>query len=280
MKRYLLAFSLCLVLTILAPLVALPVSAKNLNLPDGADRIYYGNGGGTVDIAVTPHSTSTPLPTGYPTSLDAMRFKFLHVEMPNADQSFDTLTVFLHIKLTGSTEYSWQPFMVVTDNADYAQFAETWLRGSLVRWNVPPNYPYQPAFPTHNVQLVNDDELSVERHGNSVSVKLTAEQIIERPSPVLPLTNPPLQSTFKFPAFTLELKKVGEGSMFNVDSDILNDYTDASGYTYVFESMGFDATAVFTAQPLSTGQLLRTGATSNAGVAMKLVHTYFPPVDT
>ena len=276
-KEILLVSMILLMLVILTPMVVMPVSAKNLNLPEGADRVYYGNGGGTVDIAITPNSASTPLPTGYPPSLDAIRLKFSHIEMPNADESFDTLIVFVHIKLQGATEHSWQPFIVVTDSADYAQFAETFLRGSLVRWNVPPNYPLQPAFPTNNVQLVNDDELSVVRQGNSVTVKLTAEQIIERPNPVLPLTNPPKQTTFIFPAFTLDLNKIGKGSMHIVDSDTLNDYTDASGYSYVFESMGFEANAVFTIQPLSTGQQLLTGATSNAGVVMNFIHTYYPP---
>jgi hypothetical protein len=258
----------------------MPTFAKNLNLPNGADRVYYGNAGGTVDIAITPNSASTPLPTGYPPSVTAMRFKFMHNEMPNAGESFDVLTVFFWMSTRnadGSTNPpSWQPFMVVTDNPAFAQFSELFFRGSLVKWNVPPNYPLQPAFSTNNVQLVDDDDLSIVRHGNSVTIKLTAEQTLERPIPVTPLTNPPVQATFKFPAFTLELNKAGEGSTHSVDSDTLNDYPDASGYTYVFEMMGFDATAVFNAQPLSTGQPLRTGATSNGGVAMKLTHTYFP----
>ena len=273
--------------------VATPVFAKNLNLPDNADRLYYGNGGGTVDIAVlnvkaTPQPPGTlPFPTGYPTSITAMRLKFMHVEMPNADQSFDFLTVFFLMKVTKSdstlSDPSWQPFMVVTDSAEYAQFSELFYRGSLVKWNVPPNYPFSPAFATNNVQLVDDDELSVVRHGNSVTVELKTEQILERPTPVTPVTNPAVQATFKFPAFKLELTKADGGSIYTLDSGKLpsptdlNYYYGSSQYSYNFEATGFNANAVFTAQTLSTGQQLQTGATSNAGLAMNLIHTYYPP---
>jgi hypothetical protein len=278
-KKQVIALSTCILLALMIASAAniTPALAKDLNLPYGADPIYYGNGGGTVEIAITPNSASTPLPTGYPPSLDAMRFKFVHVEMPNADLSFDVLVVSFHMKLTGAPEFSWQPFMVVTDNAEYAQLCETFYRGTLTQWNVPPNYPLQPAFATRNVQLVADDELSVVRHGNSVTVQLTAEQTLDRPIPVLPLTNPPVQQTFKFPAFSLELNKANGGSMHTVETGTLTGYTDASGYTYNFESMGFNANADLQFERLSTGQTLLSGATSNAGVAMNLIHTFYPP---
>jgi hypothetical protein len=298
MKKNLLAVCMfLLLLTILTPIVALPVSAKNLNLPNDADRVYYGNGGGSVDIAVlnvkvtppTPQPPGTlPFPTGYPTSITAMRLKFMHVEMPNADQSFDFLTVFFLMRVTKQdgtlSDPAWNPFMVVTDNAEYAQFSELFYRGSLVKWNVPPNYPFSPVYPTNNVQLVEDDDLSVVRHGNSVTVELKAEQLLERPSPLIPPGN--IQAKFLFPAFKLELTKADGGSTKWVDSGKLpsptdsNYYYGSSQYSYYFEAMGFNANAVFTAQTLSSGQQLATGATSNAGLAMNLIHTYFPPVDT
>jgi hypothetical protein len=202
--------------------------------------------------------------------------------MPNADQSFDFVTVFFLMRITKSDgslgDPSWQPFMVVTDSEEYAQFSELFYKGSLVKYNPPTNTP---LYATNNVQLVDDDELSVVRHGNSVTVELKTEQLLERPSP----TNL-AQTKFLFPAFKLELTKADGGSMVTVDSGKLpsptdsNYYYGSSEYSYYFEAMGFNANAVFTAQTLSSGQQLQAGATSNAGIAMKLVHTYFPPVDT
>jgi len=279
---------LLLIATILASLIALPVSAKDLNLPDGADRVYYGNGGGSVDIAIlnvkaTPQPPGTlPFPTGYPTTITAMRLKFMHVEMPNAGQSFDFVTLFFLMRITKSdgtlADPSWQPFMVVTDNAQYAQFMELFFRGSLAKYSPPPTTPPTPLYATNNIQLVDDQDLSVVRHGNSVTVELKTEQLLERPS----LTSLP-QTKFLFPAFKLELTKADGGSTNWVDSGKLpsptdsNYYYGSSQYSYYFEGMGFNANAVFTAQTLSSGQQLATGATSNAGVAMNLIHTYYPP---
>jgi hypothetical protein len=253
-------WGILLVLGIIASVaVFMPASAKNLNFPPGADRVDYINGGGTVDIAL-----NAPLPANYPPSATIMRLKFMHVEMPNADLSFDAVIVFFYMKLTGATDYTWQPFAVITDNQNYATFCETFWRGSLIKWNIPPPPPIYPptAVGTNNVKLVSDDVLTVERHGNSVSVNLKSEQ---------PLTRPVTGYTFMLPAFSLELKKVG-GSAHDIQTDTLNWYADASGYTYVFDTMGFKANAVFS----STGAL-KTGATSDAVVVMHGTHTFYPP---
>jgi hypothetical protein len=249
-----------LILAMLSSSAALmPVSAKNLNFPPGADRVDYITAGGTVDIALT-----APLPTNYPPSATIMQLKFMHTEMPNADLSFDAVIVFFYMKLTGAQDYTWQPFAVITDNQDYATFCETFWRGSLIKWNIPPPPPVYPptAVGTNNVKLVSDDVLTVERHGNSVSVNLKNEQ---------PLTRPVTGYTFWLPAFSLELNKVG-GSAHNIQTKTLDYYADASGYTYIFDTIGFNANAVFS----STGAL-KTGSTSNAVVVMHGTHTFFPP---
>jgi hypothetical protein len=261
--------------------VLMPVSAKTNHLPAGADRVDYIDGGGTVDIALT-----VPLPTNYPQSATIMRLKFMHAEksivqdLPQirdcheiserecrhkskADLSFDTLLVFFYMKITGATEYTWQPFAVITTSQEYATFCETFWRGSLVKWNVPPPPPVYPptAVGTNNVKFVSDEVLSVERHGNCVKVNLNVEQQLMRP-----VTG----NIFTLPSFSLKLNKVGCLSPY-LETGTMTGYADASGYTYKFDTMGFNANAVFS----SSGTLI-TGATSNAAVVMHGTHTFFP----
>ena len=274
--------TLILAMMLSSAVTLMPVSAKTNHLPAGADRVDYIDGGGTVDIALT-----APLPTNYPPSATMMRLKFMHVEksiiqdLPQiqdchkiserkcchklkADQSFDTLLVFFYMKLTGATVFTWQPFAVITTSQEYATFCETFWRGSLIKWNIPPPPAVYPptAVGTNNVKFVSDDVLSVERHGNCVKVNLNVEQQLMRP-----VTG----NLFTLPSFSLKLTKDGSISPY-LETGAMTGYADASGYTYNFDTIGFNAKAVFS----SSGTLI-TGATSNAGAVIHGTHTFFPP---
>lgn len=246
-------------------IVIMPVSAKNPKLPSGADRVDYLSAGGTIDITLT-----APLPENYPPSATIMRLKFIHAEFSkcenynchrNCHQGFDSLLVFFYMKLTGATEFTWQPFAVITDSRKYATFCETLWTGTLMRWDVPPNYPY-PAVSTNNVIHVCDDVLSVERHGTCVKVRLSSDQQLMRPTGV----------TFTLPAFCLKLYR--DGAFVHEKETIqYTGWTGASGYTFEHDDSGFISKGVFK----SNGALI-TGATSNAVSLMHGTHTYFPPV--
>jgi hypothetical protein len=241
-------------------------SAKNLNLPAGADWIEYYNAGGTADIAITT------VPTGFPSTTTAMEFRFVHVEMPNSDVSFDSLIVFIYAIQTVQSVRSWIPIAVITTSADAKTQAETFWSGTPMKldaslysgtpFNIPPSLWV--AFSTNNVKLVSEDALKVQRHGNDVTVNLNTPQTIKR---ALSTT------TFTLPAFNLELKNYGE-SIHHLGQATMTGYKGASGYTIVHDEVGFKATGMFTT---STASVLFGAPVQDATLWMHGSHTFYPP---
>ncbi len=257
MKKAIVAFVSVLALTMFLTASAL-TNAKNMNLPANADRINYIDAGGEANVTLVK-----PLPSSnWPPTADGMSLKFIHVEIPNEGVSFDQLAVFLHIKLTGATVLSWQPMAIITTNADEVAFQRALWYGSLVRWDVPANYPY-PAVSTNNVILVPEGVLSVERHGNGITVNLNSPQPIgiQRPT----------NQVFYLPNFSLKLDKVG-GSIHSERTIVWSGYTGASGYTMVADAMGFAGTGVFTCAGLNTGPV------TDAAIQMQATQTFYPPL--
>ncbi len=237
-----------------------PALAKNLNLPPGVEIIDYINAGGQADIPILQ-----PLPSNYPASTTDMRLSFKHVEMPNAGLSFSGLLVQLRILTANATTYSWQPFAYITTNADEEQFVKKVWSGTFINFNAT-SIGLPASFSTYNVKVVSEDVLQVDRHGNSVTVKLNAPQQIKRPA------GPAVY--FTLPAFSLDLTKIDNAGSMQFSLVIeFKGYPNASNYTFVSESMGFAANGVFTC----SGLPLNTGPVTNAAVIMKGTHTYSPP---
>ncbi len=237
-----------------------PALAKNLNYSPGVEIIHYINAGGQADIPIL-----TPFPPNYPASTTDMRLSFNHVEMPNAGLSFSGLLVQLRIVVSGATTHSWQPFAYITTDANEEQFLKKVWSGSFINFDAT-SIGLPASFSTYNVKVVSEDVLQVDRHGNSVTVKLNAPQQIKRPaSPAV---------YFTLPAFSLDLTKVDNAGSNQYSLTVeFKGYPNASNYTFISESMGFAANGIFT----SSGLPLNTGPVMNAAVIMKGTHTYYPP---
>jgi hypothetical protein len=252
---------LLLIVGLLASAVALmPVNAKNLNLPDGANNIIYMDGAGIFKVPLIK-----PFPTNMPGTAQYMQVAFGHVKMPNSDLSFDQITIFFYMQTTKPdgtlNPPSLQPFAVITTNAQDQAFERIVWANSLVKYDatligLPASYS------TDNVIKVHPEDLKVERRGNSVSVCLNEPQQLERP-------NGPA-SYFTLPAFSASMEKIG-GSVHQEMSKTFTGYIGASGYTLVIDQMGFNGQTTFS----STGLL--TGATFESFISMNQINTYYPP---
>jgi hypothetical protein len=264
-----LVFSSILLLVIsmmMSSLTIMPVTAKNLNLPDGANNINYYNAGGQAEVALPAGMA------GFPTSATGMRFSVVHVEIPNSDTSFDSLLVWMYVKPTGFP-LGWYPFAIIISNANTEQveLLHNYWAGSFVNldatkyfMNPPANtIPFPANYGTDNVIVVEPGVLTVDRHGNSITVNLKEQQQFKRPFTTG--TNLPI------PAFTLELKAQGE-SIHGTETHAIVGIPGASRYTLVNEYMGFGATGTITGEGYLNGP-----AVNNAMVAMHGTHTYYPP---
>ncbi len=237
-----------------------PALAKNLNLPDGANKVGYYDAAGLADIALP-----TPLPAGYPSSATAMRFSFAHVDTTSDGSSFDNLVVWLYMKPTGSQTLVWEPFAVITTDQMDATFERTLWHGSFVEFDATLYPPAPISYGTDNVKVVSESALSVTRHGNDVTINLNEPQTLKRPLSA--------STTFIVPAFSLELNKYG-GSMHDLSTHLWAGYPGASGYTMIQDEMSFNANGDFT----SIGSTFDGAPVSNGFVIMHGDHTFYPPL--
>jgi hypothetical protein len=229
-------------------------SAKNLNLPEGADRIDYYNAGGHVDI-----SLPTPLPTNFPTSATAMQLRFCHFETPNTKQSFDNLIIYIYMTYKGKTD--WQPFAQITTSEESAAFERVFWKGTFMKFDLPSN----PALSADNVIVVSEGTLTVDRHGNDVTVNLNKLQEAKIAGT--------MNTKITIPAFNLELNNYGE-SVHNVGQATMT-FTGSSGYTIVHDEVGFKATGTFSTA--DTASVLNGASVQNAELWMHGSHTFYPP---
>jgi|WetSurMetagenome_2_1015567.scaffolds.fasta_scaffold130439_2 hypothetical protein len=253
--------SLMLVFGMVFSCVALmPVSAKNLNLPDGADKVGYMDAAGIFSVPLIK-----PFPTNMPGTAQYMQISFGHVKIPNSDLSFDQIIVFFYMQTTNAQGQlnppSLQPFAVITTNAEDQAFERTVWANSLVKYDAT-LIGLPPTFSTDNVLLVHPEDLKIERDGNSVSVSLNEPQQLKRP-------NGPA-SYFTLPAFSATLEKVG-GSVHQEMSKSFTGFAGSSGYTLTIDQMGFNGQTTFS----SSG--LITGATFGSFIAINQINTWYPP---
>ena len=111
--------------------------------------------------------------------------------------------------------------------------------------------------------VVSENELQVDRHGNRIIVSLNTDIscFVARPTP----------HTLAIPAFTMELNKIG-GSFHIQESETLNFYSGASGYTLAWDRMGFNAQGVFTCEEWDFAEPM-----TDCYVVMHSITTYTPP---
>ena len=223
-------------------------TAKNLNLPEGADRIDYYNAGGQVEF-----SLPTPLPTNFPSSATAIQFRFCHFETPNTKQSFDNLIILIYMTYKGKTD--WQPFAQITTSEESAAFERVFWKGTFMKWDAPS--PLPATYSADNVIVVPEGTLTVDRNGNDVTVNLNTPQQAKIAGTI--------NTKITIPAFNLELNNYGE-SVHNVGQASMT-FTGSSGYTIVHDEVGFKATSDTSVY----------GTVQDATLWMHGSHTFYPP---
>jgi hypothetical protein len=250
------AISTVLALLMILPILIIPTTtAKNLNLPEGADRIDYYNAGGQVDV-----SLPTPLPANFPASATAMQLRFCHFETPNADQSFDNLIIYIYMTYKGKTD--WQPFVEYTTSEDSAVFERAFWSGTFMEWDAT-KFGLSASLSADNIIVVPEGTLTVDRHGNDVTVNLNAQQEAKIAGTV--------NTKIIIPSFNLELTNYGE-SIHYTGSKLMTGWPFASGYTIVHEELRFNAEGTITSVWYPNG-----AATTNSHLVMHGTHTFYPP---
>ena len=201
-----LAVSLLMLFSTLAP-----AFAKNFNYPEGQDISYFSGG---VGFIATPTGYFGPIVT-------SMRIRANDVEIGTGG-SGDHIEIDLGFNMAGNLVYLPVAFFITNPNPAITDWLKVILSG------------FPAASLEGNIRYVPDDVLIVYRHGNSITVELTAPQtIMMGTGPVV------------VPVFTVELNKVG-GSVHQEETVLLTGYPDASGYTGYIEEMGFNAEGAFT----------------------------------
>jgi hypothetical protein len=204
---------------IIAMVSIAPASTKNFNYPEGQNITYISGGEGII----------AP-PAGYFGMATSMRLKAHDVEI-GTHGSGDNLEIDLLFPLPTGPIYLPIAYFTTNPNTDVLVWLKSVLNG------------FPCASLPNNMRYVSDDVLIVERHGNSITVELTAPQTI------LMMTSTGAVPVV-VPAFTMELNKVG-GSVHNEEIIELTGYPGASGYTGYIEEMGFNAKGAFTSQAWS-----------------------------
>jgi hypothetical protein len=184
-----------------------PAFAKNFNYPEGQDITYTSSGEGYIAT-----------PAGYFGAVTSMKIRAVNVEIGTKGGG-DNLEI--DFPVPGTSTYIPVAFFTTNPNPDVIDWLKILLSGF-------------PVLLPNNIRHVSDDVLIVNRHGNSITVELTAPQTI------LMGTGPVV-----VPVFTVELNKVG-GSVHQEETVLLTGYPDASGYTGYIEEMGFNAEGAFT----------------------------------
>jgi hypothetical protein len=186
-----------------------PAFAKNFNYPEGQDISYFSGGVGFI----------AP-PPGYFLTATSMRIRANDVEIGTGG-SGDHIEIDFGFQMPSGLVYFPVAFFITNTNPDMVDWLKDILSG------------FPAANLEGNIKQVLDDVLIVNRHGNSITVELTAPQTI--------LMGTPSNSVSKVvPAFTVELNKVG-GSYHHVETGTL-----PSGWTGYTEAMGFYAEGAFT----------------------------------
>jgi hypothetical protein len=244
-------------------LMTTPVMAKNLNLASNVVAIKYGNGGGNADF-----SLATPLQVTYFSTTTGIQIKASHIEIPNADLSYDNLVILLWSKGSPtSPSPTWQPIAVLTTNPDEVAMQKDFWKGTWVNFDI---RQYSQTAPlswstkdSDNIRYVDPSVFSVERHGNSAVVNLNQEITIKKAL---------WSDSFTLPKFTLTLSGYGESIHFLKTTEITG-YLQASGESITHDELRFNANGALSF-PASSG-ILNGATVSNGLVNMKQILTIF-----
>ena len=253
------------------------VLGKNVNVPEGTS-IFYWSGANT-----TINAPSSFKIGAQPVQISILAFDNLGGSLGTGD----TLLLTAIIPVSGKpTAFPWA---IITTNEEAAVVQKQAFKGT-------------PVYITNtvggadlnNIFIVTKQQLSVARHGNSITVDFNPTSTITLKFPntpwwpvPIPNPNPPPTTIPAFlyslvlPAFHLTVEKYG-GSIHTEQSKTFESTPIPgfppivlSGYTLASDTMGFYADATFTCPSWSAPVKVQTA--SDAMVTMHGINTVIPP---
>jgi hypothetical protein len=262
MKKYaLLIFASVLLMT----MTFSPVFAKNFNLLEGQSIEYFSQGEGYIAVPAGALYANSPATTLEIVCNDGEDGTF---------GSADSIGIFQQFTTNGVTEYLPMAWFIAspdpTQTNAQVTFYRTLFKGlpAAVVAVIPLPTTPPTSITIANTKAVSDTVLSVERHGNTISAKLTASQT------VIYATGVGTGKRATIPAFSVEFDKVGG----NIHTDItktLDSSKGLSGYTQIVEASGFEATGLFKCS--STAWTTTNAPMTNSLISMHEISIYIPP---
>jgi hypothetical protein len=253
-------FLLMALIIVTFPVINVPVSAKDMNLPSGANRIVYYTGG----------NATINLPAGlpnYPPSATKIRLDGVYVKGGTPETGVVNIWVWLYMTTSSKPVLHWEPMAIITTNPEMANFMRTCFKGTYIAFDATA-YGLPSSYNTNNVILVDKADVGVEREGNNIYVNLAEPQQIQR------FGYPTMPAPFTLPAFSMQLNKYG-GSVHSEATTKFSGYSGASGYTMEVDVMAFNGNGFFTCT--SPGWNYNAAPMSEAFIIMHGINTYYPP---
>jgi hypothetical protein len=255
------------------------VLAKNVNVPDGQKIFYWSGGNTTINVPTSFH---------WPTAqIGILAFDNDGGSVGTGDSLLLTLT----LPVSGvPTTFAWA---FITDNAAGADEQRLVFSGTPVYIHKTDSGGVMKTL--NNIFQIADDELKVDRHGNSIAVDFTPLSTttialnfpntpywpeiynITIASPPSIMHVPPVLYPLVLPAFHLEIEKYGCSTHFASSKTFATTIPSIvlSGYTLSSEQIGFHADATFTCPSWPTPVNMQTSA--DAFVIMHGINTLIPP---
>jgi hypothetical protein len=243
------------------------VLARDLNVPSG-ETIFYWSGGNT--------TVSVPSSFHWPTANISI------VAYDNEGGNIgvgDTLFITLIIPVGGvPTAFPWA---IITTNTEAIASEKLAFSGTPIYIHKADSKGVMQTL--DNTFQVTSDELTVDRHGNSITVDFNPASTITLKFPNTPfwpttyMGIPPALYSLVLPAFHLEIEKYGGSTHFTSSKTFTSTLPGLtlSGYTIATEQMGFHATAAFICPSWPTP--VNTQTNSDAIVTMHGINTATPP---
>jgi len=217
---------------------------------------WYNGGEATINLPTDPS-----LLTNYPPSATMMKIGITHVEFSTNGINKCALLIELYMfDNPTSTVRTWEPYAVITTDANNMAFFRNFWSGTYVEF---PGPHYAPIFvTTDNVILVPSWTLRILGHGDDVYVNLAAPQLVENPKGLY----------FTIPAFCLKLDGY-QPWIHTSDTVSMTGWYGASGYTVNEERWGFNANGEFTSSTWSYNNV----DVSDGRVTVCGIDTFYAP---
>ncbi len=242
------------------------VLGRDVNVPAGTSIFYWSGANTTINVP-----TSFQFPTG---NISILAFDNLGGNVGTGD------TLLLTLILSVSGKPTTFPWSLITTNEEAAAVQKLAFNGTPVYINKKIG---STEYTLNNIFIVTEDELSVSRHGNSITADFTPVSPIQLKFPSTPWwPTPNVLYPLDLPEFHITVEKYG-GSIHSEESRTFATSKPIptmppivlSGYTIASDKMGFYADATFTCPSWLAPRNVQTA--SDAMVVMHGINTVIPP---